>query len=219
MNADELLIWARGPGFNLALIVFIAGMLLRLIEILSLGRKRDLAEGRGCGAWGGLRTILTRTLPHWTVLMRAPLRILNGYLMHIGLFVVIFLFGPHIDLFKAWFGLSWPNLPSGMVDAMTAVTLLSLVVALILRMNNPVLRLISTGGDYLAWLLTFLPLMTGYLAHNHLLLPYTWMLALHVLSVDLLLVLAPFNKLTHMFGFLLARWYQGYQAGYRGIAS
>lgn len=219
MNADALLIWARGPGFDLALLVFVAGMLLRLFEILSLGRKRDLAEGRGCSLTGGLRTILTRTLPRRTVFLKEPLRILNGYLMHIGLFVVIFLFGPHIDLFKGWLGISWPNLPTGMVDAVTAVTLLSLAVALVLRLNSPVLRLISTGGDYLAWALTFLPLITGYLAHNHLLLPYTWMLALHVLSVDLLLVAAPFNKLTHMFGFLLARWYQGYQAGYRGIES
>ncbi|OGT87733.1 MAG: hypothetical protein A2286_06145 [Gammaproteobacteria bacterium RIFOXYA12_FULL_61_12] len=219
MNADELLIWARGPGFDLALLVFVAGMLLRLFEILSLGRKRDLAEGRGCGAVGGLRTILSRTLPRRSVFLKEPLRILNGYLLHMGLFVAIFLFGPHIDFFKAWFGLSWPYLPSGMVDAVTAVTLLSLTVALVLRMNNPVLRLISTSGDYVAWVLTFLPLLTGYLAHNHLLLPYTWMLALHILSVDLLLVAAPFNKLTHMFAFLLARWYQGYQAGYRGIAS
>jgi len=44
-------------------------------------------------------------------------------------------------------------------------------------------------------------------------------LAYHILSVELLLVLAPFTKLTHMFSFVLARWYQGYLAGRRGVES
>lgn len=219
MQAEALLIWARGPGFNLALIVFVAGMVLRLIEVLSLGRKADLAEGRGCGVWGGLRTLISRTLPRGAVFLKEPLRIVNGYVLHVGLFLVVFFFGPHIEFFQSLFGLRWANLPSGMVDAVSAITLLSLVVALVLRLNNPVMRFLSTGGDYVAWLVTFLPVLTGYLAYNHLLLPYTLMLALHILSVDLLLVVAPFTKLTHMFGFILARWYQGYQAGYRGIES
>ena len=51
------------------------------------------------------------------------------------------------------------------------------------------------------------------------LLPYTLMLALHLLSVELLMVVAPFTKLTHMFSFATARWYQGYQAGRRGVES
>jgi hypothetical protein len=37
--------------------------------------------------------------------------------------------------------------------------------------------------------------------------------------VELLLVVAPFSKLTHIFSFAMSRWYQGYQAGHRGIES
>ena len=72
---------------------------------------------------------------------------------------------------------------------------------------------------WLWYLVTLLPVLTGYLAYNHLLLPYTLMLALHLLSVELLMVVAPFTKLTHMFSFATARWYQGYQAGRRGVES
>ena len=219
MNAIELLMWARGPGFDIALFIFVAGMLLRLLEVLSLGRKPDLAEGRGSALQGGLRTLWSRTFPRSSTFRSEPLRILNGYLLHIGLFAVVFLFGPHIALFESTLGIGWPGLSSGVVNAISAVTVLSLVAALLLRVLTPVVRFISTYDDYLAWLVTFLPVFTGFLAFNHLLLPYTLMLALHILSVELLLVVAPFSKLTHMFSFALARWYQGSLAGHRGVES
>ena len=219
MELNELLIWARGPAFNIALAIFVFGMLLRLFEILSLGRKEDLSAARGSGVAGGLRTILSRSLPRQTLFSREPLRIINGYLLHIGLFVVIFLYRPHIELFERLFGVSWMGLPTGVVDAVTAVTILSLFVALLIRIYNPVLRFISTPGDSLIWLVTLLPLVSGYMAYNHLLLGYTLMLTLHILSVELLLIVAPFTKLTHMFSFVLARWYQGYLAGRRGVES
>jgi len=219
MNANDLLIWARGPGFDIALFIFLAGMLLRLLEVLSLGRESDLAAGRGSAFKGGLKTLWSRNFPRISTLLDEPLRIVNGYVLHIGLFMVIFLFGPHIALFESTLGIGWGGLSNGVINAVTAVTLLSLVVALLLRVLDPVLRFISTFDDYLAWLLTFFPLFSGYLAFNHLLLPYTTMLALHILSVELLLVVAPFSKLTLMFSFALARWFQGSRAGYRGIES
>ena len=219
MNANDLLIWARGPGFDIALSVFVAGMLLRLLEVISLGRKPDLAEGRGSALKGGVKTLWTRNFPRMSTFSREPLRIVNGYVLHIGLFTIIFLFGPHIAIFQSTLGIGWPGLSSGVINAASAVTILSLVVALLLRMLTPVVRFISTYDDYLAWLVTFLPVITGYMAFNHLLLPHTLMLALHILSVDLLLVVAPFSKLTHMFSFALARWYQGSLAGHRGLES
>ncbi len=219
MDANELLALARGLGFDIAITVFVVGMLLRLLETLSLGQKPDLSAPRGSGPEGALRTIVSRTLPRKSVFDKEPLRIINGYILHIGFFIVLFLYEPHIELFETALGISWPGLPSGVIDAVGAITLISLIAALVIRLNNKVMRFLSTPGDYLAWLVTLLPVLTGYLAYNHLLLPYTLMLALHLLSVELLLVVAPFSKLTHMFSFAMARWYQGYQAGRRGVES
>ena len=219
MDANELLAWARGPGFDIALTIFVAGMLLRLFEVLVLGKKPDLSAPRGSGTRGAVRTLFARTLPRKTTFDNEPLRIINGYVLHIGFFIVLFFYGPHIALFQRALGISWPGLPSGVIDAVGAITILSLVAALVFRLNNKVIRFLSTTGDYLAWLVTLLPVLTGYLAYNHLLLPYTLMLAFHLLSVELLLVVAPFTKLTHMFSFATARWYQGYQAGRRGVES
>ena len=219
MSSEALLAWARGPGFDWALAIFVLGMLLRLFEVLSLGRKTDLAEGRGSGVQGGIRTIFTRFWPRLSVFRREPLRIINGYVFHIGFFAVLFLYAPHIELFDKVLGVSWPALSTGVIDALSVITIASLILALAMRLTSPVLRLISNSGDYLAWLLTLLPVLTGFLAFHHMLLPYTSMLAIHILSVELLMVIAPFTKLTHMFSFVLSRWYQGYRAGHRGVES
>ena len=165
------------------------------------------------------RTFFDRTLPSKTVLEKEPLRIINGYVLHVGFFIVLFFYGPHIALFQRSLGVGWPALPSGLIDAVGAITIISLLAALVIRLNNKVMRYLSTTGDYVAWLVTLLPVLTGYLAYNHLLLPYTLMLALHLLSVELLMIVAPFSKLTHMFSFATARWYQGFQAGRRGVES
>jgi nitrate reductase gamma subunit len=219
MGANELLSWARGPGFDIALIIFVGGMLLRLLEILALGKKPDLSPPRGSGPKGGVETILTRMLPRKSIFDKEPLRIINGYVLHFGFFIVLFLYGPHIVLFESFLGFGWPALPSGVIDAASALTIVSLGIALALRLNNKVVRFLSTKDDYIAWAITLLPVLTGYMAYNHLLGSYTMMLALHLLSVELLMVLAPFTKLTHMFSFAMARWYQGYQAGRRGVES
>jgi nitrate reductase gamma subunit len=219
MDANELLNWARGPGFDIALIVFIGGMLLRLIEVIALGKKPDLSAPRGSGTSGGIKTVFNRFVPRSQVLQHEPLRIINAYVLHIGFFVTFLLYAPHIPLFESLLGFSWPALPSGMINAIAAVTILSIFAALLFRLNSKVLRFLSTPADYLVWLVTLLPVLTGYMAYNHMLLPYTLMLAVHILSVELLMVVAPFTKLTHMFSFVSSRWYQGYKAGHRGVES
>jgi hypothetical protein len=209
----ELLLWAKGTGLQIAGVIFIIGMVLRILEILLLGRKQDLSEPRAGGMLAGLRTIITRSVPAsgmWS-------QILAGYIFHIGFLVVLFFFVPHILLFKDAFGWHWPSLPNSIIDVLTVISMAALVYALFVRLTDPVRRFLSNCGDYLALVVTFLPLITGYLAFHRQGLPYTQMLAIHILSVDLLLVVMPFCKLTHAVTFLLARWYNGAIAGRKGV--
>jgi len=97
------------------------------------------------------------------------------------------------------------------------VTMLAMLALLINRLIHPVLRFLSTGADFLVWTVTFLPLLTGYLTVYHLFLPYSLMLALHILSVEILLIVFPFTKLMHTFTLFLARWYIGANAAQRGV--
>lgn len=51
----DLLMRARGPGFDIALIIFAAGMVIRVVEILVLGRKSDKAPAKGSPVGQGIR--------------------------------------------------------------------------------------------------------------------------------------------------------------------
>ena len=85
------------------------------------------------------------------------------------------------------------------------------------RINKPVQRFLSTFEDWFTWAVTFLPVLTGWMAVQHLLLPYTTMLALHILSVEILLIVLPFSKLFHAFTLFGSRWYNGSANARKGV--
>ena len=219
MSALELLTWARGPGLTIALAICAFGILLRLFEIFSLGRKADLSRAREHSPGSGWRTIFSRSLPPPGLLKRAPVTYIGGYVFHLGFAITLLFFVPHIELARSLVGIGWPGLPMPVVDISAVAAMLGLLAVLASRLANPVKRFLSGFQDYLAWLLTFLPLATGYLAFHHLLIDDTLALALHILSVELLLVALPFTKLFHTVSVFVSRWYNGDIFGRKGVAS
>lgn len=217
MNDLQFLTWVRGPGLDLAVGIFLLGVLWRLFEIYTLGRKKDLAAPRHAAGASGLHTVFRRSLPPPGMLKRSPVSYIGGYIFHIGLAVIVFLGAPHILLITNLTGLSWSALPVQFIDLVTVVTMATMVVMLVDRINKPVKRFLSTFEDWLSWAVTFLPVLTGWMAVQHLLLPYTLMLALHILSVEILLVVLPFTKLFHVFTLFGSRWYNGRANAHRGV--
>jgi hypothetical protein len=90
-----------------------------------------------------------------------------------------------------------------------------------------VLKRISNGDDWITWTVTFLPLLTGMallgdpsatiLARDHAV--YRGPLAVHLLSLELLLVWFPFGKLMHAFLVLPSRMQLATFFGRRGVRS
>ena len=220
MSETELLLWVRGPALQIATVIFLLGVVVRIAEILMLGRKKNLAEARGSAVAGGMRTIITRSFPDHGTLQRSTFNVVAGYIFHIGFFVVLFLYAPHILLFEDVMGVSWPSLPTPVVDATAVVTMIALLAVLVHRLRHPVMRFLSRFQDYLVWLVTMLPLVTGYLAFHRVgVAPPPTLIAVHILSVELLMVIFPFTKLMHAFTLFMARYYNGAIAGYRGVNS
>ncbi len=218
MNSATFLIWVRETGFLIASSIFIIGLTIRFFEIFMLGRKKDLSEPKGCAMRGGFKTIFTRFLPQDSnTFQRSYFIIIAGYVFHIGLLVALFLLVPHIELIRAALGFGWVGLPTPVVDFLTVLSLISMLALLWHRLTNPVLKMISDAGDYTAWILTFLPLLTGYLAYHHLFFDYTWLLAFHILSAELLMIMLPFTKLMHTFTIFVSRFYGGAISGHKGV--
>jgi nitrate reductase gamma subunit len=205
----DLLALARGPALQYAVFVFVFGILWRLVGVAMLAAKLDRSVPRRAASWKGLRLIVLRFWPRREFLQRTMATQILGYTFHIGFLVVLVFYLPHVlffeDVFKGLIGtnlrgllgVSWPYLPGAAIMMAGAVTVAALMALLVQRIVSPVKRLISNFDDYFSWLVTTAPLVTGMMAYSHVGLPYQTMLAIHILSVELLLVWFPFGKLMH----------------------
>lgn len=219
MSEIEFLNWVRGPGFQIATVIFVAGLVIRMMEILLLGRKTNLAEANGPEMSSGLKTIITRSIPDPDTFNRSTFIVVAGYIFHIGLFVTIFMFAPHILLIKDVIGISWPALPTAIVDALAVISIIALLALLVHRLNDKVRNYLTHFEDLLVWFVTITPLITGYIAFHRIGMTGPMLLGIHILSVELLMVVFPFTKLMHAFTVFMARWYSGATSGYRGVES
>ncbi|WP_462328999.1 hypothetical protein [Thiohalocapsa halophila] len=219
MTAMEFLMLTKGPLFQAALAVFALGVLVRLVEIFALGRAHNYAAPRGSAVAGGLRTMYKRFEPDPGTFKAAPFDVVVGMVWHIGFIIALLLFIPHVELIKSTFGIAWPALPNPVVDAVTAITLLGLIAALVHRLAQPVKRFLSTPEDYLIWGVTFLVMLTGWLAYHRMINPYPLALGIHILAAEIFLVVLPFTKLSHIFTAFVARYYNGAIFGRKGVQS
>jgi nitrate reductase gamma subunit len=210
--------FARGPGLQWAVSIFVAGVLWRLLGVFLLRTKKDLSEPRNPAAWKGLRLIALRSWPRREFLRGTAFGEVMGYAFHVGFLVALFFYAPHVLFFadvaqgligtdlEGMLGVRWPTLPNGIITFVSAVSAAALMAVLVHRLVSPVKRLISNFDDYMSWFVTIAPLVTGMAAFAHLAgWPYERLLAFHLLSVELLMVWFPFGKLMHAFTIFAAR--------------
>lgn len=204
----DFLAFVRGPLLAVAITVFLLGTAWRLWSLARMPATPAGARPRQAFGWpAALRGAFRRFgVPHGFS-PSATLVTFNPYLFHIGLAVIVFGYAPHIAFIRRLTGLGWPALPDAVMYVAAAVTIVSLLLALLFRLTDPVLRRISGADDMITWAVTFAPLVTGMavvgepsaalLAHESAV--YRTPLALHLLSLELLLVWFPFGKLMHAF--------------------
>ncbi len=221
----DLLDWARGPLLAIAIAIFVAGCAWRAWSLLRLPQRPPAAhERQSFGRGDAARAALRRFAVPRGFSPSATLVTFNPYLFHIGLALVFFGYAPHIAFVRRLTGLSWPAFPDAFMYLAAGVTIASLFLALLFRLSDPVLRRISGADDHVSWALTMLPLLTGMavvgepssglLGHAT---AYRDPLAVHLLSVELLLVWFPFGKLMHAFLVLPARMQLATFLGRRGV--
>jgi nitrate reductase gamma subunit len=225
----DILDWARGPLLTGSLWVFAAGVLWRLFCLwrMPVSRPSAAPARQSFGSSDALGAALTRMVPRGGFHPSATLVTFNPYVFHIGLAVVFFGYAPHIAFIRRVTGLGWQAFPDLVMYVAAAATIVSLLLALLFRLTDPVLKKISTADDMITWTITFLPLITGMAvigdssaaiaARDHVL--YRGPLAAHLLSLELLLVWFPFGKLMHAFLALPARMQLAAFFGRRGVRS
>ena len=219
MSETQWLIWLRGTGLQIASVVFVLGLVFRILQNLLMGKPKELAPARGNAFGAGLATVARRSLVYPDKSYRGYFISIMGYVFHVGFLLTLLFLSQHIILFKSVFGFSWPALPPTLIDLFALLSIAALIAILLRRVLDPVTKLLSDYQDYLTWALTILPLITGFMAMHPSGLSYTASFSLHLMSVELLLIAIPFTKLSHMASLFISRWYNGAIAGYRGVKS
>lgn len=224
-----LLEFARGPVLAFAAAVFVLGVGWRLYGIFRRPARPDHSEPRRTDtAAGALRAIFARMVPRRELGSGGAFQTANAYAYHLGLFLIVFTFAPHIGFIRRVLGPSWPALPDVVTYVATAVTVVALATALLMRLTTPVLRLLSSFDDYFTWLVTMLPILTGMALIERRFVPEPVvapalpttpeLLALHLLSVELMLVWFPFGKLMHAVLVFVSRARTGAEFTRKGAA-
>jgi len=212
----DLLGFASGPALYLAIAIFVAGASWRLVYLLRMKKRVDLSESRGGNeTFGGLWMIASRSINHGPLTDSIKAPIANAYLMHIVLAIVIFAAEAHIELVEENFGFGWQNLPHIAVRIATFVLLATIAVTVYRRLRHPVLKLLSNFDDWFSLFVTALVVATGLLAAlvGE---PNDNLVAVHVLSFDLLLIWFPFGKLMHAFLIFGSRYSTGVAFTHKG---
>ncbi len=223
MDWNSILEFTRGPLFYASLLIFVGGMVYRLVRVLLLGWSKDRVPARGSKTLGVVKTYLKGLLV-WPFIpwvkrtfSKNPVIYLAGGLFHLSLFVVIFLGTAHMLVWKSLLGFGWPTLPLPIVDWLAAGGIVAMFVLLIHRLTNPVMKLITGLPEWLNWTFVFLPMVTGYALTHHLGPRYEVMFSIHMLTIDVMLVWIPFSRIAHFIFYFFSRTIHGQEFGKRAV--
>jgi nitrate reductase gamma subunit len=222
----DLLNLARGPLLGASVLIFVLGMLWRTVGLIRRPTKLATSAPRRVHVQGAIwATVLRHMLPRAGTRPSPTLATLNPYFYHLGLAFIVFGYAPHIAFLHRHLGVSWPALPDAVMYLAAGVTIISLLVALAMRLMDPTLRRISSADDYISWGLLFLVIFSGmalidqpssaYAAQGYSSDPTR--LAIHLMSLELLLVWFPFGKLFHTVSWFFGRAQFGAFMARRGV--
>lgn len=209
---------AAGPLFALSFVVFALGMGFRVLRFLQLAISADPAALKGfCPAWA-MKSILRWLIPANITAKENPLPTALGIVFHLGILAVALLFSAHVILLEQAWGISWWTLPDGVADALALASLGAGACLVLRRLAAPQVRALTGPGDWLVLGLSLAPMLFGVLAYRQWG-DYDALIALHVLSADALLLLAPFTKLSHVVLFFVSRAVTGSDFGKRSVGA
>jgi len=212
---DTLYLFLTGPALWFTFVFLGCGLTVRLILLFKMSLNKDRIFYNHIDPVWGVKSILHWMIP-WAsdAMRRQPVFTAAVYTFHILLLVTpIFLYAHNILWDESW-GISLPSMSDRWADILTIIFIISGLFLFIRRLYRSEVRILTSMWDYILLWLTMLPFITGMLAHLQIG-DYHFFMILHILSGELLLVLIPVSKLSHMVLFFFTRAYIGFEMGGR----
>ncbi len=205
--------FVSGPLAWAAFIVFVAGSLYRLIEMINLVNKKERFIYSYMSWKYSLRSILRWMIPMGTEGWKSNSALtIVTFVFHICLILVPVFLLSHIILWDESWDISWCSLPDPVADIMCVIVILCCVFFLIRRITSPEVQYVTSVSDYIMLAMVAAPFITGFFAY-HQWFEYQVFVILHIISGEIMLMAIPFTRLSHMLYSPFTRAYMGSEFG------
>jgi nitrate reductase gamma subunit len=197
---EAWLAWAKGPAFLFAISFMALGLIRHAaLTMWEVGRAVHRAGDKSIS----YRKIAVATLK-WLVPVSAfKSKVVYGVttvVFHICVILTQIFLCAHIELLRRSLGISWPAIPNCLADALTAITIVTALALIIERATAKNSKHFSRFQDYAIPFVIAIPFASGLLAANPSVnpFPYEATMFVHVMSANLVLILIPITKLSHV---------------------
>lgn len=202
-----------GPMVWISAMIFVFGLLFKFISIIKEIHEKEAYIFSYITVRHSLRSICAWLIPFYPRSTRLrPVYYGVSYGFHILLFLLPVFLMSHIILINDAFNVSWPAIHDTAADILTIAVIFALIFFSLRRRLVPDVHFLTSFKDHLLLLIVLLPFVTGFLAYHQFFL-YRWMVIAHVLSGELLLIIIPFSRFSHMITAPLTRAYTGSEFG------
>ncbi len=202
-----------GPMVWISVLIFFFGLTAKLVGIIRGVKEKEAYVFSYLTLYHSLRSIGAWLIPFFPRSTRErPLFYCISYCFHLALFAVPLFLSAHIVLVEEAFGISWPALNDTAADVLTILTIAALIYFAFRRIMVPEVKFLTSAMDFLLLFIVLLPFLTGFLAY-HQVWDYQWIMIVHILSGEFMLIIIPFSRFSHMITAPLTRAYTGSEFG------
>ena len=181
----------------------ISGLVFQLVRLVRSTNHEPSSQIHGRIVSPGTGNIVIRRRGFF--LTHDPFLLILTILFHFLLFLVpVFLYA-HGEMFFLSWGIHLPSLPQDVTHLLAGIVCCTGLVLLTRRLMARSTRGLIRLTDILFLILTLLPFITGFMAYRGME-PYRIIMYIHILSSELLLIMAGWTRLGHMIFFVISRF-------------
>jgi nitrate reductase gamma subunit len=192
--------WARGPVFVFAFTFMVLGLIRHAVLTVAEMYRTMRRAGDQSLPYSKLIVTTLKWLVPVAKIRTEILYSVTSILFHIAILIVPVFLGGHIALWARGLGVSWPAIPNEVADVLAIVAIVTAVALVVQRVSAKATRSLSRFQDYVLPLLIAVPFVTGFLVVHPAVNPFSYeaVLFVHVMSANLIFVLMPITKLSHV---------------------
>lgn len=205
---EQWLDWARGPMFRFAIAVMLLGLIrLAVLTVMNLVSLTRNARNKHMSGGVVARDTVGWLFPFTRVPAQNRFFTVVSVAFHICIIVVPIFLAGHVLLLQDAIGVGWPAINQILADYMTLFAIAAGLVLFSRRVSTVLTRSLCRAQDYVIPVMIVLLFTSGYLATHPAVNPFSYSATMltHALTGDLILMLIPFSKLSHVLLFPFAQ--------------